>query len=385
MNRGELVGFAKALVQTPSLSCQEEDVARRVEEEMKALFFDEVHQDPFGNVIGIVQGDNPGPTLLFDAHTDTVDVTGALPWERDPYSGEVADGFLHGRGSADMKGALAAMVYASAGIDRARIRGRVVVSASPMEEVLEGVALREVMRAFPPDFVVIGEATGLNLARGGRGRAEVHLEARGIPTHSSAPHLGRNAVLDMMKVVAGLEVVDLPTHPLMGPAILALTEIASAPFPANSVIPSICRATYDRRLLPGETVEGVMAPITAIAGSKNLDLSAVIGLGEYTTFTGRVLRQEKFFPAWLLEEDAWFVGRALEGLSGAGLSPKAGAYRFCTNAAYSAGVAGVPTVGFGPGQETDAHLVNERVKLEELEAAANGYAGIIEAVLGSSG
>jgi acetylornithine deacetylase/succinyl-diaminopimelate desuccinylase-like protein len=281
-----------------------------------------------------------------------------------------------------MKGALAAMVYAAAGIDRSRLRGRVVVSASPMEEVLEGVALRKVMEAYPPDFVVIGEATDLNLARGGRGRAEIHLEALGVPAHSSAPHLGRNAVLDMMKVIHGLESAELPVDPLMGPAILALTEITSAPFPANSVIPSICRSTYDRRTLPGETAEDVLAPMLAIAEAKKLKLDARIGIGEYQTFTGQTLRQEKFFPAWVLEEDAWLVGRALDGLQKSGLSPETGAYRFCTNAAYSAGVAGVPTVGFGPARETDAHLVDERLKLDDLEDAARGYAGMIRAILG---
>lgn len=384
MERGDLVGFARALVQTPSLSCEEEGVAGRVEKEMGALGYDEVHRDPFGSVIGIVQGEDSGPTLLFDAHTDTVDVKGAIAWERDPFSGEVADGFLHGRGSADMKGALAAMVHAAAGVDRARVRGRIVVSASPMEEVLEGVALQEVMRAYPPDFVVIGEATDLNLARGGRGRAEVHLETLGIPTHSSAPHLGRNAVLDMMKIITGLQQVDLPSHPIVGDAILALTEIASAPFPANSVIPSICRATYDRRLLPGEAKADVLAPILAIAEAEKLDLKAGVGRGEYTTYTGETLSQEKFFPAWLLDEDDWFLTRALEGLSRGGLRPTVGAYRFCTNAAYSAGVAGVPTVGFGPATETDAHVVDERVKIADLETACRGYAGIIQAVLGGN-
>lgn len=383
MNPERLVGFAQALVRIPSLSCQEERVAKRVEEEMLALAFHQVTMDENGSVIGVIDGEEPGPTLLFDAHTDTVDVTGAVPWEKDPFSGEVAGGFLHGRGSADMKGALAAMVHAAAGIDPGRIRGRVVVSASPMEEVLEGTALRAVMERFPPDFVVIGEATGLNLARGGRGRAEIHLETVGIPAHSSAPHLGRNAVLDMLKVIGGAEGILLPVDPLMGPAILALTEISSAPFPANSVIPSICRATYDRRLLPGETVEDVLTPFTELAEGEELKLKAAIGVGEYVTFTGKKLRQEKFFPAWVLPEDDWFVVRAAHGLAARGLTPEVGAYRFCTNAAYSAGVAGVPTVGFGPALETDAHLVDERLRLTELEAAAWGYQGIIEAVLGT--
>ena len=149
-----------------------------------------------------------------------------------------------------MKGALAAMVHAAGAINRTELKGRIVVVASTMEEVLEGAALREVMKLFPPDFVVIGEATELNLARGGRGRAEIHLETRGIPTHSSVPHLGRNAVLDMMEIIRGVEAIELDRDPLMGPAILALTEISSVPFPSNSVIPSICRAIYDRRLLP---------------------------------------------------------------------------------------------------------------------------------------
>jgi acetylornithine deacetylase/succinyl-diaminopimelate desuccinylase-like protein len=186
----------------------------------------------------------------------------------------------------------------------------------------------------------------------------------------------------MMKVIGGLEGTELPNHSLMGSAILALTEISSAPYPANSVIPSICRSTYDRRTLPGETREDVLTPILTIAEEQDLKLNADIGTGEYTTFTGEVFRHQKFFPAWLFGEDDWFVGQALAGLEESGLSPKTSAYRFCTNAAYSAGVAGVPTVGFGPGKETDAHVVDERLRLDDLEAAARGYAGIIATTLG---
>ncbi len=381
MTTGKLVEFARGLVQRPSLSGQEGTVAEAVVQEMRALGYDRVSMDETGNVIGVVEGGEAGKTLLLDAHTDTVDVTGGVAWERDPFSGDVEGGFLHGRGSADMKGALAAMVHAAARVDRTRIKGRIVVSASPMEEVLEGTALSAVMEAFPPDFVVIGEATDLNLARGGRGRAEIHLETVGVPAHSSAPHLGRNAVLDMLKVVAVLDTIPLPTDPLLGPAILALTEISSIPFPANSVIPSLCRATLDRRTLPGETEEEVLGAITGLPAAGAVTLRAAIGVGEYRTFTGKPLRQRKFFPAWILPEDDRFVRQAAAGLAAAGLRPALGAYRFCTNAAYSAGVAGIPTVGFGPGREADAHLVNERLKIEDLAAAERGYQGIMEAVL----
>lgn len=87
------------------------------------------------------------------------------PGQRDPFSGDVADGALHGRGSADMKGALAAMVHGVAGLDCSRLTGRAVVSASVLEEVLEGVALAKVIEQTGADFVIIGEATELQLAR----------------------------------------------------------------------------------------------------------------------------------------------------------------------------------------------------------------------------
>ena len=88
-----------------------------------------------------------------------------------------------------------------------------------------------------------------------------------------------------------------------------------------------------------------------------------------------------FFPAWLQSEDDGYVQRALGGLVKAGLAPKTRAYRFCTNAAYSAGIADVPTIGFGPADEHDAHIIDERLRIDDLLAAARGYQGIGEAVL----
>jgi len=381
MNNEKLIAFTQALVQRPSPSGDEKAVATRVEEEMRALGFDQVSVDENGSVVGIIQGTQPGKTLLCDAHTDTVGISPGVPWAHDPFGATIVDDAIVGRGSADMKGALAAMVHAAADVDRSQLRGRVVVSASTLEEVLEGVCLQTVMDAVPPDFVVIGESTGLNLARGGRGRAEVHLETVGKPSHSSAPQLGRNAVLDMMTVIHAIEDITLPEHPLMGPAILALTDIISDPYPGHSVIPSICRATYDRRLLPGESADDVLSAITDLPAVQDVQLNAIVAQGEYQAYTGRTLTAQKFFPAWIYPEEDEFVQRSLQGLHAAGLNPSTRAYRFCTNAAYSAGVAGIPTIGFGPAEEHDAHVINEQLKLDDLQNVARGYLGIIEAVL----
>ena len=132
------------------------------------------------------------------------------------------------------------------------------------------------------------------------------------------------------------------------------------------MIPSRCRVTYDRRLLAGETEAGVLGAMTGLPGLEGIELRAAIAQGEHETYTGAILRGPKFLPAWLLAETDPFVQTALRGLRAAGLDPAFGAYRFCTNAAYSAGTAGVPTVGFGPGREADAHVIDERLAIEDL-------------------
>jgi putative selenium metabolism hydrolase len=269
------------------------------------------------------------------------------------------------------------MIHAAAAADRSALAGRVAVSATVMEEVFEGGSLRAVMDALRPDFVVIGEATELNLNRGGRGRAEVHLETVGQPAHSSTPHLGVNAVHAMLRVIQAVEALPLGTDPLMGPALFVLTDIISDPYPAYSVLPSRCRVTYDRRLLPGETAEGVL---NAISHPPEVNVQVHLAEGEHRTYTGQVLRGSKFFPAWVLDEAHPLVQRALRGLRSAGLTPQLGAYRFCTNAAYSAGVAGVPTIGFGPASEGDAHVVDERLALSQLQQAAHGYRSLIQSI-----
>jgi acetylornithine deacetylase/succinyl-diaminopimelate desuccinylase-like protein len=181
----------------------------------------------------------------------------------------------------------------------------------------------------------------------------------------------------MLRVIRAVEALPLGTDPLMGPALFALTDIISEPYPAYSVIPSRCRVTYDRRLLPGETADGVLS---ALPHPPQVNLQAHLAEGEHRTYTGQVLRGSKFFPAWVLDEAHPLVQRALRGLRSAGLTPRLGAYRFCTNAAYSAGVAGVPTIGFGPSAEGDAHVVDERIALGDLHRAAQGYRGLIAAI-----
>lgn len=379
INFEALTTLLQAMVRLHTPPGEEKPLIEMLAGEMGRLGFDRVWVNTDGSLIGMIEGAQPGPTLLLDTHGDTVSVAPGVPWQHDPFGAVIEGSRMYGRGTSDMKGALAAMIYAALAANRSLLAGWVAISVTVMEEVLEGIALKTVMEEVKPDFVVIGESTELNLNHGGRGRAEIHLETIGRPAHSSSPQLGVNAVHLMLPAVQALKELSLPTDPLLGPAILALTDIISDPYPGYSVIPSRCRVTYDRRLLAGETVENVLGSIQQLPELTGVNIT--IAQGEHTTYTGATLRHTKFFPAWKFAPDHPFVQGALAGLRAAGLNPGLGAYRFCTNAAYSAGMAGVPTVGFGPSSEGHAHVIDEHIEIEQLYAAARGYLGIIESVL----
>ena len=380
MDKQRLIAFTQDLIREKSMSGEEQKVVAKIVAEMKTLGFDQVWVDEYGSAVGVVNGKKPGKTLLMDGHCDIVDAR-AADWKHDPFAAVIDDGYLYGRGVADMKGPLAAMIYAAVNVDRNKLAGKVVVSATVLEEVMEGVALQQVMDVVNPDAVIIGESTNFSLNRAGRGRAEIVVETIGKSAHSSSPQAGLCAVHEMIRLIQAIEAIPMPSNPAMGPAQICLTDIVSEPFPGHSVVPNRCRVSYDRRLVPGETPQSVLAGIQALPELKDIQYTLTVLDGEETTYTGKTLKGLKFFPAWVFEENHAVVAAALQGLRSSGFDPKLGSFGFCTNAAYSAGIAGVPTIGFGPGTEPDAHTVNEKMKVGDIERAADGYVGMIQTIL----
>lgn len=382
----DLVTFTQELIRRPSVLGNEGVVAELVAEQMRALRFDGVEIDRAGNVTGVMGGRSSGPTILLDAHMDTVDVFPATAWKREPFGGELLNDRIFGRGSSDMKGALAAMVFGVAGVERSKIKGRVVVSASVGEESTEGSALKVVMDKFRPDYVVIGESTELNLARAGRGRVEFDVEVVGRSCHASSPQLGSNAILGMMRVVAEIEKLVLPEHRFLGNGVTCLTGIRSDPDPPQSMVPGVCQVTLERRLLPGESLEYLREELRECCTRAGVPETHVgLAVSRYESYTGLCFETPKWYPAWEMSEDHDLVRLAVSGLKSVGPEPRLTSYQFCTNAAYSAGKMGVPTIGFGPSSEALAHTVDEYVEVDQVARGAEGYRAICESVLGNSG
>ena len=380
MNKDRLIPFTQELIREVSISGEEQGVVSRIQSEMLSLGFDEVMIDELGSVIGIINGTRPGKTLLLDGHCDIVGAE-AADWKYDPFGGVIADGWLYGRGVADMKAALAAMICAAADVDRQQLIGRVIVSGSVLEEVMEGAALKVIMDKYRPDYVIIGESTELNLNRAGRGRAELVAETFGKSAHSSSPQFGLCAVHEMIKLIHKLETVSLRSDPVIGDSQVTLTDIISDPFPGHSVVPYHCQASFDVRTVPGETAESLMQVFRSIPDIQSIDHKLSFLEGEEKAYTGLTVHGQKFFPAWIFDEEHELVQSAWNGLRQIGMDPKLGSFKFCTNGAYSAGIAGVPTIGFGPGRESDAHSTNEKLGVDEILLAYDGFHAMIQSIM----
>lgn len=386
--RQRLVELCQSAVRLPSFSGQEKAVAELLRDTMESLGFDLVEIDKYGSVLGRIKGKRPGKTILMDGHIDTVGIPDPSLWKHDPFGAEMENGRIYGRGTSDMKGSVTAMLTAAAwfaqDVDR-DFAGEIWLSCTVHEECFEGVSARLVTERVHPDFVIIGEATTTTLKRGQRGRAEVVVETLGKSCHSSNPHEGRNAVYDMAAVIEEMQAMAPRQQAVLGEGIYELTDIVSSPYPGASVVPERCRATYDHRLLVGETEQSVLADVQAAvdrAAQRRPGLEAKVYLaeGEEQCWTGETIRAKRFFPAWLLEEDDELVVKALAGLKEAGIDAPLSHFAFCTNGSHFCGEAGIPTVGFGPSLEELAHTVDEYIEIDQLTRACEGFQGILRAL-----
>jgi len=217
-----------------------------------------------------------------------------------------------------------------------------------------------------PECVLLAEATDLSLRRGHRGRCEVHIRTRGKAVHASTPHLGENAIVNMAPVVEALEAMNgtLPVHPVFGPG-TQVVSLISGPHTPNSV-PDWCEVALDRRLVPGETAESIVAGIKQVV--EPLGASVEIPIQPVKSHTGLQLDGPSFYPGWLIDEDAQIIQvgqQTYEALWQQ--APRVDVWN-------SAGVAGIPTLGFGPQEEPYVHTAMDQVNLEKLKKAAMFYA-----------
>lgn len=379
--------FLQELVRIPGLSTHEDAVAVRLAEEMRRVGFDDVWVDRIGNVIGRI-GSGRGPVLLFDGHMDTVDVGEIARWPHPPYDGVIEDGVLHGRGACDMKGGLAAAVYGVRALLEAglRLAGDLYVVGVVQEEPCEGLSIRVFVEeeGIRPDYVVLCEPSNLQVRIGHRGRLEMSVKVRGQAAHAASPSLGSNAIHNAARLIFGLELLAarLATDPFLGQGTLAVTEIESQAASRNA-LPDWCTFHIDRRLTLGETERKALAEVQNIINTEEVDAQVDVTEYQAVSYTGYECRARNVFPAWIMAEDHPLVRTVLRSVRETlGHRPRLGHWTFSTDGTYTAGMANIPTVGFGPGEERYAHTLQEQIRLNDVVDAARVYARLAAELLG---
>jgi putative selenium metabolism hydrolase len=392
-DRENIIRFLCDIVAIPSMGGQIKDVGERIQAEMRKLGFDETRFDKMGNTIGRI-GDGK-KTIVFDSHIDTVAVGDPAEWEWDPFKGKVENGILFARGACDEKGSTPGMVYGLAiARDLGLLDGYTAYYFGNMEEECDGIAPNTFVEVDPkvrPDFVVIGEPTKMRIYRGHKGRIELKITAYGQSAHAASHYLGDNAVYKMMSIIAQIRELDrrmrfgMGYHPVQGYPSIAVTNVAARTASINAV-PDQFTIYLDRRITLSESREEVIATIQGLIPDYLQEEIHVEELFyDAPSYTGFVFPVSKFYPPWLLDDDHPLVRvgqRTIEALWGE--KRPLGTWDFSTNGTYWAGKAGIPSIGFGPGDEKTAHMRHEQVPLDEVVAAAEFYA-LLPSVLSTQG
>ena len=377
----DAVGVAQALVRVPSVNCFEGDVDEShtgeaaltdaLERLLHELGIPCVRQPvpPRGeNVIAYVESPGAKRTVLFDAHQDTVPVEGMTI---SPFTGELRDGRLWGRGACDVKGGMAAMIAAMGRLIAERPRGaaNVVLSCTVDEEHTFRGVKRLLNGPWPlgaarPDFAITAEPTRLRIVIAHKGLTRWKIKTEGKSAHGASPELGVNAVYLMAPVISTLEeyarsLTAGPRHPLLGPASLSVGTIKGGT--SVNTVPAFCEVELDSRLIPGQT------PQSALAECRHAVLSRV-GAGFPVTFQEPWIAE----PALDTPPDSQVAQVALGAVSRVMGEASACGVPYGTNAStLSAG--GIPAVVLGPGDIAQAHTQDEWIDVRQIEAAAEVY------------
>lgn len=322
------------------------------------------------NVIAVVKGSGGGYSLMYNCHTDTVPVYGWLG-EPGPFSALEKGGKIYGRGSCDMKGAIAATIVAMEAIHRTgvKLKGDLVFAGVIGEEGNGSIGTKDIVQNGPlTDFAVVCEPTNLKVSVGHKGSSNFLITTKGRPAHSATPEMGVNAISAMAGVLKKLERDFVPelrkkSHKLFGPPTFTPAVIQGGM--RTDVVPDHCEVRVNCRYPPGVEPEEVREGIDRILQKmrrENKDFSAEV------TLLGKSPGAEVAKDSMVVEA----LSRSVEQATGRP-AEIVGSY-FWTDASILVNNGKVPTALFGPGKEQMAHAPFEYVEVDHVGVSAKIFA-----------
>ena len=373
----DCVDFAQRLIQTPSMPFAEAEIAEVVAAECRALDFDEVWLDEISNVNGRLKGSDPTlGALVLNTHLDHVDPGEPSLWSVPPYSGEVVDGRLFGRGACDIKGPMAVQIYSMAALKRVGIRPRrdIVFSGVVQEEVGGAGAVHWVENLdYEVDLVVLGEPSNNQIALGHRGIVQMWLTFHGRSVHASVPQAGQNpnwALADFLKMLES-EKTSLKSHPILGKTTIAPT-IIEVDTKSPNVTPAWTRVLLDVRT-GTESLNSLQSFVHQLVG----DWPHSISDAWCAPDTPLANSDDTIFGFYTPPENEMAVSVQKILSEAVGHEVPFSSYQFATDGRHFV-PHNLTLLGYAASEENQAHVVDESISLSKMEESLRGHIALLQ-------
>lgn len=312
------------------------------------------------------------PQVLLNGHLDTVPVDDASEWRFDPFSGVIEDGAVHGRGACDMKGGLAVqMAVAQWLASRDEADGLVLHFAMGEERGEPGTEDLVAAGYVAPRGVVL-EPTDLQLGVAQRGLVTLRIHVAGRAGHASRPGLTDNPIARLESLLAVIRKLDDQvgtTHSLLGSPQWTPTMIHSGVIP--SMVPGSCVVHVDRRMIPGETVDGVLATFRSAVAATDPDGQIEVELAE----------EEGIYLPAEIGEDSETVRYMQQAIDSQGEKIRIFGTPYSSDVRHLINLAGIEAVTYGPGRASEMHAKDEHIVISDLTIAARVVAAFCWRVL----
>jgi len=384
------IKFTEGLLRTPSESLNEKKISELIYNQMQKLGYDRVFRDKIGNVIGMVMGRDSGPNVLLNSHMDTISYNSEENGSDDIYQGHRENGFIMGPGASDCKGGISAQIFAGALLKNSLLplKGNLIVALTVAEENGRSVGLRALLHeTLPglelqkPDYAILGEPTDLGIYYGHDGWFTSNLNFRGL-----SPFVVNDAVRfveEELKILFpnkgnGNNCQILSCLP---PIFGINGDECDARIQVDRRIPEMTSATYLK-----EEFQGILSQIKKyFRGTVNIDVE--IPHNEEQVFTGEKFVVPQITSAWSMDPFNPIMLRAKQALSDAGCEIRASKWQLKKMGMGTGGGTlvnefHIPTIGYGPGDESVAHNPCEVLEVKKLYKAIYGTASIVQSLIG---
>lgn len=384
----DVIEFTKQLIQCKSHSLHEDKTADLCEKKMKELGYDKVFKDSSGNVIGIIYGRKYSPTVLLNCHMDTVVPSDETKWINDPYNAVEKDNKIYGLGSSDCKSGLAAQIFTGALLKNSLLplNGNLVVAATVAEENGLSIGIKSLIKNtlvelnLNPDYVILGEPTDLNIYYGHDGWAQYDILIDGkdgneVINSTNKIYENFNSIYNSINN-NGFELENL-----------LVKKNDSRESRNNTYNEILCSKRLTSNEQYTDFLKQVNSNCNLLSVQSNINVKVKVHEEKQKLYTGINTITKYVSNAWETDPFSFLIQRSGESLEAAGLKVKRGKWKLRKLRMGTAGNVisnefNIPVIGYGPGDENEAHAINEYVGIDKISDCVYGTASIVHGLIG---